>query len=134
MMKSLFKGHLGIIVPACCTISLVVQIVQVVHVLIGFHLKRVEQIAGIAKPFATATSLQPKHEVLPIKAEPGVVSTASLIEMYHLMVLQIAEARERFGFLGSMSDDVAEKGHTFIALFNPSGFGYSRHIADATGS
>ena len=102
---------------------------------VSLHLERVEQVAGVGQVLAVAGGLEPETEVLPVKAEPRVVGAASLIEVYHLVVFQGAEAlRERLGFLLGVGDDGSEEGQPVIALAYPARLGNGWHVGDAAGA
>ena len=142
---ALIDRHLGIVAPFGGTIGFVVEIVEVVHVLVGFHLERIEAIAGIGdmtarvappaeRPGEVHGDVEPEGEVFYIETEPRVVGATGLIEMNHLMVSQRAEAREGLGLLRAMGDDVTEERHALVAPLDPAGLDNSGHVADAAGA
>ena len=80
-------GHPRITLPSCGTLSALVQVVQVVHVLVGFHLERVQAVPCIGAVLALAPSLPPIAQVETVEAPPGVARRLCLPQVYHLVVL-----------------------------------------------
>ena len=129
------QRHACIAAPLVGAALFVVQIVQVVHVGIGLHLERVQPVAGISQMLAVAAGQQPVPAVAKVEQQPRVVTGAGLVEVYHFMVLNGAEAFvERLGILFGMGDDVSEEGQPVVAPANPAGHSYGAHVVLATGA
>ncbi len=129
------EGHGGVGLPFGATVGMAAEVAEVVHVGIGLHLEGVEQVAGVLEMPPVGQRTEPVEEVLPVEAEPGVVGGASLIEVYHLVVLHgIVACIEGVGLVGGVGDDVSEEGQSVVALANPEGQGDGFHVVGAAWS
>ena len=134
-LEAFFKGKGCKGFPPSAAVGFVAEIVEVVHVGIGFHLEGVEQVAGVPEVLAVATGLKPVDEVAPVETKPRVVRGACLVEVYHLVVLDGVETGVHgLRLLLAVGDDVAEERQPVVALANPEGQGHGRHVLGAAGT